>query len=408
MIGAFPRRLGPDLCEACVKCLPAAWRVESDLSTLELETPPPRFDRRSRSPAANAPRPRWARHELNVALCVPLGGSAGLWGPSALACAELAVAELNAASGMAGRACRLITVNAADNDASIEANLLDLVGSGEVDALVGLHTSAVRQRIVRAVGGRLPFVYTPLYEGGERTPGVFAIGETTAQQLRPVIAWLSQRKRPKRWYFVGNDYVWPHVAHRVARGCVSDCGGAVVGEKFLPFGTTDYSEVLDQIRRLRCDAVMLSLIGQDEVDFNRAFGRAGLSAAALRLSSVIAENELLGIGAENTENLFVTAGYFADLQTDANLAFKERYHALFGRRAPTLNTFGQSTYEGIHFLASVFGAARDDTQPWRQLGRRPLDHQSARDVGVTSAGTRRLPIYLAQAEGHLFRLIARL
>lgn len=372
------------------------------------EPAPPRLERRVRTPAGNPLRPRWARRELKVALCVPLGGSAGLWGPSALASAELAVAELNGADGMAGHECQLITVNAADDDPAVEATLIDLVGSGEVDALVGLHTSSVRQRIVRAVGGRLPFVYTPLYEGGERTPGVFAIGETTAQQLRPVIHWLSERKRPKRWFFVGNDYVWPHVAHRVARRCVSGCGADVVGEVFLPFGTTDCSQVLDQIRRSGCDAVMLSLIGQDEVDFNRAFGRAGLSGAALRLSSVIAENELLGIGAENTENLFVAAGYFADLQTDANLAFKERYNARFGQRAPTLNTFGQSTYEGVHYLASVFDAVRGSPMSWEQLARRPRGCQSARDAGVTAAGKRRLPIYLARADGHLFKLIARL
>jgi ABC-type branched-subunit amino acid transport system substrate-binding protein len=356
----------------------------------------------------NSQRPRWAGQEINVALCVPLGGSAGLWGPSALASAELAVAELNAATGLAGRPCRLVTVNAADNDPAIESTLIELVDSGDVDALVGLHTSAVRQRIVRAVGGRLPFVYTPLYEGGERTPGVFAIGETTTQQLRPVIHWLSERKRPRRWYFVGNDYVWPHVAHRVGRACVIASGAEVVGECFLPFGTTDYSSVLDQIRRLRCDAVMLSLIGQDEVDFNRAFGRAGLASGALRLSSVIAENELLGIGAENTENLYVAAGYFADLDTDANLAFKERYLNRFGARAPTLNTFGQSTYEGIHFLASLFETTHAGPQSWEQLARRPLGHLSARDIGVSAAAARRPPIYLAQADGHLFRVIARL
>jgi urea transport system substrate-binding protein len=378
------------------------------LSTLELEAPVPRLARHAGRPEGNTQRPRWARQELNVALCVPLGGSAGLWGPSALASAELAVAELNAAAGLAGRACRLITVNAADNDPAIEATLIELVDSGDVDALVGLHTSAVRQRIVRAVGGRLPFVYTPLYEGGERTPGVFAIGETTAQQLRPVINWLSERRRPKRWYFVGNDYVWPHVAHRTGRSCVKACGADVVGECFLPFGTTDYSGVLDEIRRLRCDAVMLSLIGQDEVDFNRAFGRAGLATGALRLSSVIAENELLGIGAENTENLYVTAGYFADLDTDANLAFKERYQSRFGARAPTLNTFGQSTYEGVHFLASIFESTQAGPVSWQELARRPIGHLSARDVGVSAAAERRPPIYLAQADGHLFRVIARL
>ena len=390
---------------------------ELTVSTIEVERvldfavqapAPPRFERRVREPLGNPLRPRWARGDLNIALCVPQGGSAGLWGPSALASAELAVAELNARDGIAGRQCRLITVNAADNDPAIETHLIELVGSGEVDALVGLHTSAVRQRIVRTVGGQVPFVYTPLYEGGERTPGVFAIGETTAQQLRPVIDWLSQRERPKRWYFVGNDYVWPHVAHRVARDCVARCGAEVLAEKFLPFGTIDYAEVLDEIRRLRCDAVMLSLIGQDEVDFNRAFGGAGLSRSTLRLSSVIAENELLGIGAENTENLYVAAGYFADLDTDANLAFKERYYARFGRRAPTLNTFGQSTYEGVHFLASIFSEARSGTTSWEALQSKPFGYASARDAGLTAGGLRRLPVYLAKADGHAFRLIAKL
>ena len=175
--------------------------------------------------------------------------------------------------------------------------------------------------------------------------------------------------------FVGNDYVWPHVSHRLARALRQrQRRRASLGENFLPFGTRTIRELLDEIRRLRRDAVLLSLIGQDEVDFNRAFGRAGLSRDVLRLSSVMAENELLGIGAENTENLFVTAGYFAALDTDANLAFKERYHGRFGQRAPTLNTFGQSTYEGVHFLASVFAAEQHEPASWAHQGQRALPY----------------------------------
>lgn len=348
------------------------------------------------------------QHDLTVALCVPLGGSAGIWGPSGLACARLAVAELNRGTGINGHGCRLITVNASDDSPDIEATLVDLVENQEVDALIGLHTSAVRHRILRAVGGHVPFVYTPLYEGGESTPGVFAIGEVTSNQLAPAIRWLGVHRRPKRWLAVGNDYVWPHVSHRQARRYIADAGADMVAEVYLPFGTTDFSEVLDQIRSSRADAVLVSLVGQDSVEFNRAFGRAGLSRSVLRLSGAIGENELLGIGAENSDDLFVSSGYFATLDTDENLAFKERYRNHFGERAPTLNTFGQSTYEGVHFLAALFNQALRSHHDWETMGRAPLHYQSARAAHYAGGGVNDTPIYLARADGHVFKVITRL
>lgn len=353
--------------------------------------------RRSAPPPSALPVPR---REINVALCVPLGGTIGIWGPSALASAKLAVTELNAGKGIGGRACRLLVVNAADDAPDIEVTLRQLVDRGEVDALVGMHTSAVRQRIVRAVGGRLPIVYTPVYEGGETTPGVHAIGETPGRQLRPAVDWLARHEGVRRWVLVGNDYVWPHVSHQHARRYVHASGGEVLADHYLPFGGGDHQAVLDDIRRLRADAVMISLVGEDAVEFNRAFAESGLQRSVLRLSCVIEENELLGIGADNTERLYVAAGYFGALETDANLAFKERYYHHFGERSPTLNALGQSTYEGVHYLAALLDPQRADGAP--------LAHRSARHAAYGAAGESVAPVYLARAEGHVFRVIRRL
>ena len=351
---------------------------------------------------------RASRHELNVALCVPLGGVAGIWGPSSLASAKLAASELNTLSGIGGRTCRLIAVNADDDAPMLESVLSDLVHSGEVDALVGMHTSYVRQRILSAVGGDIPFVYTPLYEGGECTPGVFAIGDTPARQLQPAIAWLAKHERPRRWAFLGNDYVWPHVSNRLARGYVARCGADVVSEEYVPLHTIDYSEQLATIRRAGADAVLLSLVGEDAIAFNRVFGEQGFGRAALRLSCAIEENELLAIGAQNTERLYVASSYFAALATDANVAFKERYYTHFGDRAPTLNALGQSTYEGVHFLASLFERGLLEPSQWKQQRREPIAYRSAREAVYGGDGTNLAPTYMAVAEGHAFRVIARL
>jgi urea transport system substrate-binding protein len=364
---------------------------------------------RARLPACDGLRDLPAREHLTVALCVPMGGTAGIWAPSALASARLAVAELNRAKGIGGRPCRLLTVNAADDAPDIESTLAELIDDGAIDAMVGMHTSAVRQRMVRAVGGQIPFVYTPLYEGGEATPGVFAIGETTPRQLQGALGWLAAHRAPRRWLAVGNDYVWPRKTAQMARPLIAAHGSTLEAETYVPFGTTDYGAVIEQIRRSRVDAVLVSLIGQDAVDFNRAFGRAGLSRNVLRLSCALGENELLGIGAENTDELYVACGYFASLDTDANLAFTERYRQHFGERAPTLNTFGQSTYEGLHFLAALFNCAQHsgDTD-WGTLGEAPLRYQSARGVGAAGRGAASAPIYLARAEDNVYRVITRL
>jgi urea transport system substrate-binding protein len=122
-----------------------------------------------------------------------------------------------------------------------------------------------------------------------------------------------------------------------------------------------------------------------------------------RLSCAIEENGLLAIGADNTEGLFVSSGYFASLDNDANMAFKERYHNHFGQRAPTLNALGQSTYEGVHFMAALARRAADDEA--RLLGdlAAPLPFRSVRGISYLGNECCAHPTYLAEAGGHFFQ-----
>ena len=345
---------------------------------------------------------------VRVALCVPMRGVDGIWGPSCIASGELAATELNTRRGILGRPCELLLLDSSEQASDIGTTLAELVDGGEVDALVGMHISSVRQRITAAVGGRLPYVYTCLYEGGDTTPGLYAIGETASRQLRPSIAWLAAHRKCRRWMLVGNDYVWPRVSHEIARGCIADIGSEVVAESFIPFGADDYSQVFDRLRTSHCDAVLVSMVGQDAVEFNRAFARAGLHRNVLRLSCAIEENQLLAIGAQGTEGLHAALGYFGTLDTDANGSFKERYHSHFGERAPTLNSIGQSVYEGMHFLAALL----KDHEAARRERRRSAPHRmlypSARAGAKICSATDGPPMYLARAEGHLFHVIAQL
>jgi urea transport system substrate-binding protein len=342
------------------------------------------------------------QHDFRIGLFVPIDGSAGLWGPSAIACAQLAAEEINSQGGLHDRHVHLDVFNASDESDDLVAQTKAALAYGEIDAIVGMHTSSVRDAIKRATIGKVPFVYTPLYEGNEHTPGVFAIGERPEQQLRPAIHAMAARYRARRWMFIGNDYVWPRVSHKLARDYVKQIYGQVLDDIYVPYGIADFEAVFNKIHRLKPDCILMSLVGQDAIDFNRLFGEQGCARNILRLSCAFEENGLLAIGAENSEGLHVAAGYFAALGSDANLNFKERYYGRFGQRAPTLNALGQSTYEGVHFVSALLdkpGADLSAPLP------RPLKWCSTRGGCYINNSQNEQPVYLARADGHLFEVL---
>jgi ABC-type branched-subunit amino acid transport system substrate-binding protein len=332
---------------------------------------------------------------------VPMSGSAGIWGPSCISCAQLAAHEINAGQGIGGREVELLLLDSDDGvvDEAVDV-LADLVEEGTVGAVVGMHVSSVRQRLNAALKGKVPYVYTPLYEGGETAPSCYTIGETPREQLAPAIRSLAEKLGVRRWALVGNDYVWPRASHRFARHSIAETGGSVVCEAYVPFGLEEPVELVERIAAARPDIVLVSLIGQDAVEFNRVFGAMNLDRRIIRFSTAIEENVLLATGAEYTKDLFAASSYFASLRTDANLSFVERYRALHRDNAPVLNALGQSLYEGMHFYAAMVNG--------RQSGGAPVNFRSARGGAFLTNERKGNPIYLAQADGHLFSVAARL
>ena len=333
---------------------------------------------------------------------VPMSGSAGIWGPSSISCAQLAINEINAARGIGGREVEPVYLDADDSVMDDTAAVLEeLIEEEAVDAIVGMHVSSVRLRFKHAVRERIPYIYTPLYEGDEPSPTVFTIGETPREYLGPVLHDLAARLKVRRWALVGNDYVWPRASHHYAKDAITALGGQVVFESYVPFGIEEPVELVDKVAATRPDIVIVSLIGQDAVEFNRVFGALDLDRRMARFSTAIEENVLLATGAESTKRLYAASSYFSTLATPGNVAFKERYHSLHRERAPVLNSLGQSMYEGMHFYAALAQSGP---------GRRgePIRHISARGGCFLRNDRKENPIYLARADGHLFSVLDRI
>ena len=290
---------------------------------------------------------------LSVAFVVPLQGPTGIYGPSCLACGELAAEQLNSGQGVAGRRIELVVVDGGRAPEVVAAEVAHLVDSGRVQAVAGWHISAVRQAITRRIGGRVVYAYAAMHEGRDDTPGVFMLGERPVNQLLPAARWMREQLGVGRWAIVGNDYVFPRVTGTTARLALQDTTSQIVSETYVPLGTTDFSSVLAELPNGNVDGVIMLLMGQDAVHFNRQFARHDLADRVVRLSPAVEENTLLGGGADAHQNLYAAAAYFDGLNTSGSSELEHAYYARFGSLAPALNAVGESCFEAIHFLGRM-------------------------------------------------------
>ena len=208
-------------------------------------------------------------------------GSPGVWGPCATSSAQLAVAEINKRGGILGR--------------EIELSIYD--AGGPIDEVVRSRRTGRcfrrsrrhrRARIPARCASRcatsspatgFPTSTRPSTRAASGRRASIAIGETPRFQSRPSIHWLAEVKKASRWYLIGSDYVWPWQSHRAVKRYIAEAGGRVVGEEFVPLGEDNHEPHLARIRAAKPDVVLISLIGTDSITFNRAFGECGLGAA---------------------------------------------------------------------------------------------------------------------------------
>lgn len=295
---------------------------------------------------------------LDIAFIVPESGPSGIYGPSCQTSGRLAAIEINESGGVLGREIRLRTVDGGQAPARVAAQIGALVEAGRVEAVTGWHTSAVREALVPRVRGRVPYIYTAVYEGGEHTPGVFLTGETPSNQILPAMRWMSHEMGIRSWTIVGNDYIWPKASAQAARIYGAQVGAEIRDEIFVPLGTEDFAGVLGRIHGSRAQGVLMFLLGSDAVRFNRAFTQMGLDERCVRLSPLMDENMLMATGAGNANNLYSAAGFFETLGTAHGLDFERRYLERAGPCAPAVASPGESCYEGITLFAQLASAAR--------------------------------------------------
>lgn len=352
----------------------------------------------------------WRQDDLPDADVHRIGLLTSKTGPGAvfaLACeylAQMAVSQVNAEGGIAGRRLEVAIHDDATDPgrAGIEARRMLQRGSRAIIASV---TSASFEAVRRSTASSgLPLIHPVLNEGGRGEANIFRWGERPFAQVRAAAPLMLRSGADRQWFHIGNDYSWSHGAHRAALRGIDEGGGRIAGHQFTPLGTTEFTPIIDRIRASGARSILSSLVGADEVAFQRQLFDSGLREQCSVLSLVMEESTREQIGATVANGIWSAFGYYGALNTGENQALQQRYSHEYGAWAPPISTFSESVYGAILLYASAARTAQGDpAEVVRGLRRVTVDLPRGR-VELNGPQVMRQQMHVAQSYGDTYRM----
>lgn len=293
-----------------------------------------------------------AGDEITIGIITDLSGPGATLGPAAVNAAELAVEEINNAGGLLGKKVNLIVGDGASDPQTSNEQARNIYERNHADALFLMSNSANREAIMPTAeqSGKL-FFYTPIYEGGAFGENMYFSGEVPSQQIEPVIPHLIKNYGATKWYIVANDYVWATKTSEVLKEMLAEEGAEIVGEDYVPFGTSEFSSIIARIQDAEPNFISLQVVGSDAISFVTQLHSMGMSDLGL-FGYNIDEDSIRTMG-EAAVGLLQAASYFHNLDTPENKDYLERYYKKFGEDAPSPNFVSNSPYEAIHLWAKA-------------------------------------------------------
>jgi urea transport system substrate-binding protein len=263
----------------------------------------------------------------------------------------LAIDEINANGGLLGKEIKAIIEDGGSDWALFAKKAKKLLEEDKVVSIFGCWTSSCRKAVLPVVEKYHGLLWYPVqYEGLESSPNIFYVGATANQQIIPAVNWLLKNKG-KKFFLVGSDYVFPKVANEIIKEQLKTEGGTLVGEEYAPLGRTDFSEIINKIKKEKPQVVFNTLNGDSNIAFFKQLHDAGITPENTAVMSVsIAEEEVQKIGVPFLAGHYVAWNYFQTIDVPENKKFVEAYQAKYGKDRVTADPIAAG-YTAVYLWA---------------------------------------------------------
>ncbi len=267
---------------------------------------------------------------VRVGIIHSLTGTMAL-GEASLIDAELmAIAEINATSGVLGKIIQPIIEDGASNPYTYASKARELILEDRIVTAFGGWSSSSRKAMMPVFEKYNSLLWYPLqYEALECSPNIFYSGCCPNQQIMPAVAWILHQQRPKL-YLLGSDYVFPRAYNKIITAELTRQGGTVVGTEYVPMGTTDFAATIESIKQAKPDAVFSTLNGDCNLAFYEQYAQAGITAEDIPVVAFSIAEEVFSKIGEPAAGHYACWSYFQSIDTPENRNFVQRFQAAYG------------------------------------------------------------------------------
>jgi urea transport system substrate-binding protein len=265
----------------------------------------------------------------------------------------LAVDEINAKGGVLGKKITPVIEDGASDWPTFAQKAEKLITVDKVPVVFGGWTSASRKAMLPVFEGLKGLLFYPVqYEGLEASPNIFYTGATTNQQIIPALDYLKQQGMTKV-YLVGSDYVFPRTANKIIKAYAAANGMSILGEDYLPLGSTDVSTIVSKVLAASPQVVFNTLNGDSNVAFFKELKAKGNTPEKIQTVSVsIAEEEIAGVGVNNLAGHLVAWNYYQTTNNARNKAFVEAFKKKYGDKRVTDDPI-EAGYNSVYLWAAA-------------------------------------------------------
>jgi urea transport system substrate-binding protein len=271
---------------------------------------------------------------IKVGILHSLSGTMAISEKSLVDAEQLAIEEINKTGGVLGKQIIPIIEDGASDWPTFSEKAQKLIDQDKVATVFGCWTSASRRAVLEIFETKKHLLWYPVaYEGQECSQNVFYTGAVPNQQIEPSVDWLLKTYPGKSFFLVGSDYVFPRTVNSVIKAQLAAKGGKVVGEEYVPLGSTEVSSLIAKIKKALPQGGIIynSLNGDTNVAFFIQLHAAGMSPDKYPSMSVnIAEEEVRAIGTKYLKGHFAAWNYFQTVDNPANRKFVAAFKAKYG------------------------------------------------------------------------------
>ncbi|MBV1700688.1 MAG: ABC transporter substrate-binding protein [Hyphomicrobiales bacterium] len=201
----------------------------------------------------------------------PLTGTYAAPGKNELIGAKLALEEINAKGGIAGRKVEIIVEDSTSGDAGTAVQKArKLIDKDKVNFLIGNVNSALAIAMAQVSNEKgilhiVPGGHSDTMTGATCHWNVFRVCNTTQMEANAIAPTLI-KTYGKKWYYITPDYAFGHALQSGMEKACTALGGTKIGGDLTPLGTTDFSSYLIKAQSANPDVIIFLVQGDDMVN----------------------------------------------------------------------------------------------------------------------------------------------